>query len=65
MIPFHILFSTALVLTVLSGATATMIAVFGDTSSSEAQRRLVERLSHIALLGAGAIIALLSRGEGG
>ncbi|EIM72421.1 hypothetical protein A33O_19946 [Nitratireductor aquibiodomus RA22] len=58
---FHVLLSAVLVLTILSGAAATLVAVKGDTRNSDAQRKLVERLSHIALLGAVTIITILSR----
>ncbi|WP_265516743.1 hypothetical protein [Nitratireductor luteus] len=61
MIPFHLIFLTVLAMTVLSGAAATVVAFLGDTRSNRAQRRLVEILCQIALLGAGAIIALLAR----
>ncbi|MCT7378330.1 hypothetical protein [Chelativorans salis] len=64
MIPFHLIFATVLALTVVSGTVATMVAVLDDTRGNKAHRRLVEALSQVALLGAGAIIALLSRSAG-
>lgn len=58
---FHVLLSAVLALTILSGAAATLVAVKGDTRKSDTQRKLVEKLSHIALLGAVTIITILSR----
>ncbi|MCT7378172.1 hypothetical protein [Chelativorans salis] len=48
----------------MSGTTATRVAIFGDTRGNKGHRRLVEVLSQMALLGAGAITALLSRSAG-
>lgn len=61
MIPFSLIFASVLALTVLSGAAATVVAFVGNARSNAAHRRLVEILSQIALLGAGALIALLGR----
>lgn len=58
---FHTVLAAVLSLTILSGAAATAIAVMGDTRKNETQRKLVEKLSHVTILGAAAIITLLSR----
>lgn len=60
MVPFNIVFPSVLALTVLSGAAATLIVLMGQTRGGSAQRKLVERLSHIALLGAATTCALLT-----
>ncbi len=60
MTPFHLVFSAVLVVTLVSGAAATALALTRNGRSAT-QRRVIERLSHIAFLGASAIIALLSK----
>lgn len=62
---FHLIFATVLALTVVSGAVATVLAMVGDAQNNRAQRRIIEVLSQIALLGAGAMIALLARSAQG
>lgn len=57
---FQIVFSAALVLTILSGLAATVIVVFGDTRRNTGQRNVAEKFAHIALLGAAAIVSLLA-----
>ena len=57
---FQIVFSSALILTVLSGLAATSIVLFGDTRRNIGQRTVAEKFAHIALLGAAAIVALLA-----
>lgn len=57
---FQIVFSAALVLTILSGLAATSIVLFGDTRRNAGQRNVAEKFSYIALLGTAAIVALLA-----
>ncbi|MBX3582865.1 MAG: hypothetical protein KF810_13300 [Rhizobiaceae bacterium] len=57
---FQIVFSAALVLTVLSGLAATSIVLFGDTRRNVGHRNVAEKFAQIALLGAAAIVALLA-----
>ena len=58
MLPFSIIFAATLALTVISGATATAIVVFGDTRRNAGQKAVAERLAQIALVGATAVVAL-------
>lgn len=55
--PFHLILSSALVVTILSGAAATVLAA--SDRPSELRSRIAEKLVEIALVGAGAIMALL------
>lgn len=59
--PFHIVFYTVGAVTLLSGTTATAVAVLARGQRIPYKRTLVERLSQIALLGAAALFALLAR----
>lgn len=59
--PFHIVFYTVVAVTLLSGMTATALAVLARGRRISYKRTLVERLSQIALLGAAALFALLAR----
>lgn len=56
----QILFWSVLALTIASASAATAIACAVDMRERPAARRLVDRLMQIAVLGAGAITALLS-----
>lgn len=53
----EILFTSVAFITVASGAAATLITMRGQSPRSSA---VAERLAQIALIGAGAIVALLS-----
>jgi hypothetical protein len=55
--PFCLIMISALVITVLSGAAATVLAA--SKRPSELRSRIAEKLVEIALVGAGAIMALL------
>lgn len=55
--PFYLILSSALVVTVLSGAAATILAASGRPS--ELRSRIAEKLVEIAIVGVGAIMALL------
>lgn len=55
--PFYLILISALVITILSGAAATVLAVSGQPS--ELRSRIAEKFAEIALVGAGAIMALL------
>jgi hypothetical protein len=55
-----IVFVTAVAVTVSSGLAATSIVLFGDTRRNLGQRRVAEKLAQIALLGAAAIVSLLT-----
>jgi hypothetical protein len=57
------LFSVAAV-TMLGGATATAITLTVDTRARPAAKSLVDGSMQIALLGAGALVALMSDGGG-
>ena len=57
---FQIVFSAALILTILSGLAATSIVIFGDTRRNAGQRNVAEKFAQIALLGAAAIVSLLA-----
>lgn len=59
--PFHIVFYTVVAVTLLSGMTATALAVLASGRRISYKQTLVERLSQIALLGAAALFALLAR----
>jgi hypothetical protein len=59
--PFHIVFYTVVAVTLLSGTTATALAVLARGRRIPYKRTLVERLSQITLLGAAALFALLAR----
>jgi hypothetical protein len=58
--PFAIVFTTVVALTVLSAGSATAIVIAVDTRAKPAARVVAVRLMEIALLGAGAVIALLN-----
>lgn len=58
MLPFKFIFLAALFLIILSGATATWIAMAGR-GNNPSRQKVAERLAQIALLGAAAIFALL------
>lgn len=58
---FHIILAAVLAITILSGAAAGALAAFDGSGRNETRKAVVEKLIHIALLGAGAIIALLGR----
>lgn len=58
---FYLIFFTTVALTVLSGSAATAIAIFGRPVAGSAQKLVAEKLAQIALLGAGAIVTMLSR----
>jgi hypothetical protein len=60
MLPFKLLFLSAICLTVLSGAAATWIALT-DQGSQPSPKKVAERLAQIAVLGAAAIFTLLGR----
>lgn len=55
----HILFLAVLASSVASAAAAAAIAVAVDTRRRPAAGKVIERLMQIAMLGAGAIVALL------
>ncbi|TAN00820.1 MAG: hypothetical protein EPN45_13770 [Rhizobiaceae bacterium] len=55
--PFYLILSSAFVVTVLSGVAATVLAISGRPSGLRS--RIAEKLIEIALVGAGAIVALL------
>jgi hypothetical protein len=59
--PFHVVFYTVVIVTLLSGVTATALVALGRGRRIPYKRALVERLSQIALLGAAALFALLAR----
>lgn len=59
MVEMRIVFWVAVVITLLSGLSATVLAT--RRGSSAASGRVADRLAHIALLGASAIIVLLGR----
>jgi hypothetical protein len=56
----QIVFVTAVALTVSSGLAATSIVLLGDTRRNPGQRKVAEKLAQISLLGAAAIISLLT-----
>jgi hypothetical protein len=58
--PFEIVYATVVALTVLSAASATVIVIAVDTRARPGARIVAARLMEIALLGAGAVIALLN-----
>lgn len=58
---FHIVLAAVMTITILSGAAAGVLAVFDGGQRNETRKAVTEKLIHIALLGAGAIIALLGR----
>jgi hypothetical protein len=60
MVPLQIVFLVVVCLTVASGLAATGIVMFGDTRHNIGQRTVAERFAQIAVLGATAIVALLS-----
>lgn len=60
MSPFYIVLSAVMVLTLFSAATAGILVAFG-AGRTQAQKSVIDKLIHIALLGAGAVIALLGR----
>ncbi|MBS3652581.1 hypothetical protein KEU06_28810 [Pseudaminobacter sp. 19-2017] len=62
--PFEIVFTTVVALTVLSAASATVIVLLVDTRARPGARIVAARLMEIAVLGAGAVIALLSSQPG-
>ena len=57
---FQIVFTITVCLTVASGLAATSIVIFGDTRRNQGQRVVAEKLAQIALLGAAAIVSLLT-----
>jgi len=57
---FQTILASVLAITLLSGGGAVVLAL-SAADSSQARKALIEKLLHIALLGAGAIIALLGR----
>lgn len=63
MIPFSLVYFGVLTITVLSGAAAMIMVLLSKPTASTAQRQLVERLSQIALVGAGTIFALLGTAQ--
>ena len=58
--PFYIVLIAVLTLTILSGGTAGLLVALG-AGRTQVQKSVIEKLIHIALLGAGAVIALLGR----
>ncbi|MDZ5699947.1 hypothetical protein [Chelativorans sp. M5D2P16] len=58
---FHMVFFSALGITVASAVAAGVLVALDDTPQRDTRKIMVERLIQIALLGAGAIIALLGR----
>lgn len=63
MVPFKLVFLTVLCLTLLSGAAATWLAATGGRADAT-RKKVAERLTQIALLGAAAIFALLGAAVG-
>ena len=63
MVSYLTAFVAVIGLTVASVVAAVSIAVTVDTKSRPAARRVVDRLMQIAVLGAGAIVALLGSGR--
>lgn len=63
MMSYELVFMAVVGLSVASAAAAVSIAVAVDTRSRPAARKVVDRLMQIAVLGAGAIIALLGTGK--
>ena len=57
---FQIVFIVTVALTALSGLAAMSIVVFGDTRRNNGQRNVAEKFAQIALLGAAAIVSLLT-----
>jgi hypothetical protein len=57
---FQIVFIVTVCLTIASGLAATAIVVLGDTRRNLGQRAVAEKLAQIALLGAAAIVSLLT-----
>ena len=57
----QLVFLSVAAVTVLSGATATAITLTVDTRAKPAAKSLVDGLMQIALLGAGALVALYER----
>lgn len=60
MIPIQIVFLVAVCLTIASGIAATSIVIFGDTRRNAGHRAVTERFSQITVIGATAIVALLT-----
>jgi hypothetical protein len=58
--PFEIVFTIVVALTVLSAGSATAIVIAVDTRAKPGARVVAAQLMEIALLGAGAVIALLN-----
>jgi hypothetical protein len=57
---FQIIFYITVALTAFSGLAAASIALFGDTRHNHGQRVVAEKFAQIALLGAAAIVSLLT-----
>ncbi|MGN6769304.1 MAG: hypothetical protein ACTHJQ_05570 [Rhizobiaceae bacterium] len=58
MLPFYLVLGSVLVLTVLSGGAAIALAI-SQGSLDACPRRIVDRLTQIAFIGAAGIVALL------
>ena len=59
MVPFQLIFAVTVVLTVTSGIAAIAIVTFGNTRDNAGQRAVAEKFAQIALIGTGAIVALM------
>lgn len=62
--PFEVVFATVVALTILSAGSATAIVLVVDTRARPGARIVAVRLMEVAVLGAGAIAALLSSQSG-
>ncbi|MBS3651932.1 hypothetical protein KEU06_25320 [Pseudaminobacter sp. 19-2017] len=60
--PFEIVFTTVVALTVLTAGSATVIVLVVDTRARPGAKTVAARLMEIAVVGAGAVIALLDLG---
>ena len=60
MIPLQLVFLVTVALTVASGVAAAAIVTFGNTRDNAGQRAVAEKFAQIALIGTGAIVALMT-----
>ncbi len=58
---FSIVFALTAVITILSGGAAALMVTFGAQPQNATRRRVIERLTQIAVAGMAAIVALLTR----
>lgn len=58
--PFYLVFFAVVALTLLSGAAAFVLVILG-ADRTQSQKSVIEKLIHMALLGVGAVMALLGR----